>query len=517
MKKLYTLAFSALLCGSAFAEGRQPIAKTLDKIASPVENTSEMYLPGALKAPAQASALATASDLAGTYTWNCQNLLNSNNPDGTMLTLEIKNALTGEATISGFAQNYVVKATVDVANGTISIPSQQDLGPDSYGDTNYFYLKDVSGSSVVPGLGSKPASIGTIEGNTVTFPNLDVWAIGDYTNENLGWWTLTYTNVLTKVDVDYSVAIDMADCADDDEFTFSVNAGPKATNLVYFLTKGMYEPSQANLDVVAAKGTELPSTEDLSLSAGAFGRGGYTLFVAALDESGNAKAGDSRVFYVYADDAENWTTLEGEAVYSEDLINSLYNNSSVNDYNLAVQVNNDTPGYFRLVNPYGEAYPKASKNKHEATHTHNHYLYINASDPEKVVVEFSPLAIDFGDGSMYANSMVNYLLDRGATEADVADYYGKYDTATRTITVPAKSLIIGESGYEYGSPGLGNSNNLFKVVLPESAGVDDIISDSNADAPVEYFNLQGVRVANPAAGQLVIKRQGSEVTKMVVR
>lgn len=187
MKKLYTLAFSALLCGSAFAEGRQPIAKTLDKIASPVENTSEMYLPGALKAPAQASALATASDLAGTYTWNCQNLLNSNNPDGTMLTLEIKNALTGEATISGFAQNYVVKATVDVANGTISIPSPQDLGPDSYGDTNYFYLKDVSGSSVVPGLGSKPASIGTIEGNTVTFPNLDVWAIGDYTNENLGW------------------------------------------------------------------------------------------------------------------------------------------------------------------------------------------------------------------------------------------------------------------------------------------------------------------------------------------
>jgi len=47
--------------------------------------------------------------------------------------------------------------------------------------------------------------------------------------------------------------------------------------------------------------------------------------------------------------------------------------------------------------------------------------------------------------------------------------------------------------------------------------VEGIISDNYADAPVEYFNLQGVRVANPEAGQLVIKRQGSTVTKIVVR
>ena len=49
----------------------------------------------------------------------------------------------------------------------------------------------------------------------------------------------------------------------------------------------------------------------------------------------------------------------------------------------------------------------------------------------------------------------------------------------------------------------------------EDDGVADIISDNNA--AVEYFNLQGVRVANPEAGQLVIKRQGNEVTKMLVK
>ncbi|MDE5635259.1 MAG: hypothetical protein K2I52_03000, partial [Muribaculaceae bacterium] len=41
------------------------------------------------------------------------------------------------------------------------------------------------------------------------------------------------------------------------------------------------------------------------------------------------------------------------------------------------------------------------------------------------------------------------------------------------------------------------------------SGVDDVIADSfeDSDAPVEYYNLQGVRVENPSAG-LYIKRQG---------
>lgn len=50
------------------------------------------------------------------------------------------------------------------------------------------------------------------------------------------------------------------------------------------------------------------------------------------------------------------------------------------------------------------------------------------------------------------------------------------------------------------------------------AGVQDVIAnDANNNAPVEYFNLQGARVSNPAAGQMVIKRQGSDVQKLVIR
>lgn len=46
------------------------------------------------------------------------------------------------------------------------------------------------------------------------------------------------------------------------------------------------------------------------------------------------------------------------------------------------------------------------------------------------------------------------------------------------------------------------------------AGVADIIVDENA--PVEYYDLRGVRVANPENG-LYIRRQGNKVTKVLVK
>lgn len=41
------------------------------------------------------------------------------------------------------------------------------------------------------------------------------------------------------------------------------------------------------------------------------------------------------------------------------------------------------------------------------------------------------------------------------------------------------------------------------------------IETSDAAAPAEYFNLQGIRVANPAPGTLLIRRTGSSVAKIV--
>ncbi|MCM1163957.1 MAG: hypothetical protein NC339_06900 [Muribaculaceae bacterium] len=46
------------------------------------------------------------------------------------------------------------------------------------------------------------------------------------------------------------------------------------------------------------------------------------------------------------------------------------------------------------------------------------------------------------------------------------------------------------------------------------SGIADVVATENA--PVEYFNLQGVRVENPANG-LYIRRQGATVSKVLVK
>ena len=51
------------------------------------------------------------------------------------------------------------------------------------------------------------------------------------------------------------------------------------------------------------------------------------------------------------------------------------------------------------------------------------------------------------------------------------------------------------------------------------AGTDAIVADGDTDtnAAATYYNLQGQQVATPAAGQLVIRRQGGKATKVVVK
>lgn len=49
-----------------------------------------------------------------------------------------------------------------------------------------------------------------------------------------------------------------------------------------------------------------------------------------------------------------------------------------------------------------------------------------------------------------------------------------------------------------------------------TAGIDDVQIDVDYNAPVEYYNLQGIRIDNPENG-VYIRRQGNAVTKVLVK
>lgn len=54
---------------------------------------------------------------------------------------------------------------------------------------------------------------------------------------------------------------------------------------------------------------------------------------------------------------------------------------------------------------------------------------------------------------------------------------------------------------------------LIKSATYGEAGVEAVVAD-NENAPVEYYNLQGIRIANPSNG-VFIRRQGNKVTKVL--
>lgn len=86
------------------------------------------------------------------------------------------------------------------------------------------------------------------------------------------------------------------------------------------------------------------------------------------------------------------------------------------------------------------------------------------------------------------------------------------------------------SNYDYlmpwvvkGNPGKLNisydKNNCLLTIEKDLSGVEDIIIDTDGydpNAPVEYYNLQGIRVDNPSNG-VYIRRQGNSATKVLIR
>lgn len=57
------------------------------------------------------------------------------------------------------------------------------------------------------------------------------------------------------------------------------------------------------------------------------------------------------------------------------------------------------------------------------------------------------------------------------------------------------------------------ATSLYVIKYDSKSGIEDVTVDNNA--PVEYYNMQGVKISEPQAGQIVLRRQGSKVTKIV--
>ena len=111
--------------------------------------------------------------------------------------------------------------------------------------------------------------------------------------------------------------------------------------------------------------------------------------------------------------------------------------------------------------------------------------------------------------------------DAALSAIKVADgYTGTYSVNGTTATwIPAAVNALAETVGEresvvFSVTGKPHINTITITTTGIPTGVEDVTVDENA--PVEYYNLQGVRVDNPENG-IYIRRQGSKVSKVLVR
>jgi hypothetical protein len=125
----------------------------------------------------------------------------------------------------------------------------------------------------------------------------------------------------------------------------------------------------------------------------------------------------------------------------------------------------------------------------------------------KVAYAESPVSADTDDSQLVVRTYA-------ATDENYALLY-KANTACTPVynVVPCEDDANSVYIYMFNS---GAPLAKWKFTAPEDSnvGVKDI-QGVNENAPVEYFNLQGIRVANPQKG-FFIKRQGNKVTKVIL-
>ena len=229
----------------------------------------------------------------------------------------------------------------------------------------------------------------------------------------------------------------------------------------------------------------------------------------------------------------NWEVI-GNAQFEDPwLVPALGINQAENIYDVQFEQDSDNPYRFRLVNPYKQG-PVAQWNGSEGG-----YITFDISDPDHVL--FLPTDAGFyntailpggGISSFYCYNALGYeVVNQPVLSVEevieLYDYipFTKYDSAQNKVIlsyVEDGGQRAYDANFGYQAVPLGGNfwdgvSMAGSITFPSwfQAGVSDVIIDENA--PIEYFNLNGIRIANPQQGQIIIKRQGSKVTKEIIK
>lgn len=353
-----------------------------------------------------------------------------------------------------------------------------------------------------------------------------LWSFPPYTDEDYYWCKHPFELRFPEAVV-YEISSEVL-CVDEyymnlwkeclkpgEQVPVEITASDHVAQIRYGVIPGVEMPTAAELAAIAAGGGIAENgRNDFSVPDNYVGR--MSLIFAALDASGNVRATCRSLFDVINEDLHapwknlGWTRFE-------DVVMLANYGAQTEPYAVEVEESESRPGIYRVKNAYStRGYWTSGEGNLHHHDDENHYLYINAEDPDAVYVMPSPVGLKTNDGSMLLTSPVAVNLSYGYTIDELKQLSPDMLGTLRNglIAIPDGMIYASETRYNGGEYYPGNPGLEFRLTLPGFSAAAEIEAPSSDEA-TRYFNLQGVELADPGKGTPVIELRGGKATKVI--
>lgn len=220
----------------------------------------------------------------------------------------------------------------------------------------------------------------------------------------------------------------------------------------------------------------------------------------------------------------------GDALFTDAWLAPAFNVEAAEaTYKVPAERNKADNNIFRLVNPYKYG-AMALSNECEK----DGYIVIDITDPDHVVFKFADAGYSNKDRRIDNFFVYNYmgslvLINPFYTPAEVILEFGKdFPASTFEKGVVKFDTSMALPDVRFALQDLANSTRLWRndegtpvkssaeIILPgfETNGLTGV---GAVEEDAEFYTPQGLRVSNPEPGQIVIRRQGNEVTKEIFK
>ncbi len=424
MKKFYILALAAV---SAVASWGATGNATVSHDMTITEDTS--ISASVLKE----SSISSVEDVAGSYAWNYVSLLEEDKGPQQSEVRIFTDDTMDEGTVLLYMDGGYIEATVDVEAATLTIRNRQYIKLKDGWQPIYLYFKSRDNDgNLLPGTSGQDA-VGTISGNTITFPEDCIFAVGSPDNENEDNSLLAEANKF----------VNLAG-GDDDEDVFE---------------KGWSD-------------------------------------------------------YATAKFVDGWVICAYYMMDADD--NKIYYNAEEHPWEVTVQKSDSDPYLYRIYNPYNA--PTRPLNFGDGG---KGAIVYSIEDPDFVLVYPDVYSgYTTKDREIRCMNIEGYYAslgyDKEYIEANITDYQKSYVDGNKVYFNQCRIYYPGlQAGVYVWGAGASAMHGSIELLMENENGLENVSLEEGVE-PAEYYNLQGIREANPSNG-VYIMRRGTKVSKIVMK